>query len=120
MRDLVRRELAKVAYADLTHYDEETGIFTIPKYSKPRFELTKMYIVQVANEVVNNNRSVLASNWNNGTSPKSTYLKIYVSKMIGKMIYVDSLVFNMETKSDTSILWSGWLPVDQLTQLYVL
>ena len=120
MKDLVRRELSKVVYADLTHYDETTGVFTIPKYSKPHYELNKMYIVQVANELVGNNNSVLASNWNNGTAPKSAYLKIFVYKLVGKMIYVDSLVFNIETKSDTSILWSGWLPVDQLKQLAVL
>jgi hypothetical protein len=37
--------------------------------------------------------------------------------MQGKMIYVDSLVFNMLTKTDTSTTWAGWLPVDQIKQL---
>jgi len=117
MRELIKQQLAKVNYADLSNYDETTGVFNIPKYSKPKFDIGKMYIVQVANELVNNNNSVIATNWNNGTSPKGACLKIYVSKIVGKMLYVDSLVFDLATKSDTMILWSGWLPTEQLTQI---
>jgi hypothetical protein len=117
MRELIKQQLAKVNYADLSNYDETTGVFNIPKYSKPKFNIGKMYIVQVANELVNNNSSVIATNWNNGTSPRGACLKVFVSKMVGKMIYVDSLVFDLATKSDTSIIWSGWLPTEQLTQI---
>ena len=117
MREYIKNQLKQVAYADLSHYDETTGVFTIPKYSKPIFTIGKMYIVQLANELVNNNGSVIAVNWNNGTSPQGNILKVYISKMVGKMVYVDSLVFNMETMSDTNILWSGWLPTEQLTQI---
>ena len=117
---IVEAQLKRVNYADLSNYDEATGVFTIPKYSKPKFDVGKMYIVQVASELVNNGGSVIAANWNNGTSPKGQCLKIYVSKMAGKMIYVDSLVFDLATKSDTSIIWSGWLPTEQLTQISAL
>ena len=91
---IVETQLKKCSYADLSHFDNTTGVFNIPKYSKPKFDIGKMYIIQVANELVDNNSSVIATNWNSGTSPKSPFLKIYVSKMVGKMIYVDSLVFN--------------------------
>ena len=114
---IVETQLKKCSYADLSHFDNTTGVFNIPKYSKPKFDIGKMYIIQVANELVDNNGSVIATNWNSGTSPKSQFLKIYVSKMVGKMIYVDSLVFNIETKSDTNIIWSGWLPTEQITQI---
>ncbi len=117
MREIIKKYLSQCNYADLSHFDEATGVFNIPKYSKPKFDIGKMYIIQVAGELVNNNSSVIAANWNNGTSPSSAFLKIYVSKMVGKMIYVDSLVFDMNTKSDTSIMWSGWLPTEQITQL---
>lgn len=114
---IVETQLKKCSYADLSHFDNTTGVFNIPKYSKPKFDIGKMYIIQVANELVDNNSSVIATNWNSGTSPKSQFLKIYVSKMVGKMIYVDSLVFNIDTKSDTNITWSGWLPTEQITQI---
>jgi hypothetical protein len=117
MRKIIENQLKSVNFADLSHYDKTTGIFTIPKYSKPKFEIGKMYLIQVDNELVDNTNSVIATNWNNCTAPKSAYLKIYINKMQGKMIYVDSLVFNMLTKTDTSTTWAGWLPVDQIKQL---
>lgn len=114
---IVQQQLNSVNFADLSHYDETTGVFTIPKYSKPRYDVGKTYLVQVAAELVDNANSVLATNWNNCTAPKGAFLKAYVSKTSGKMIYVDSLVFDMAAKKDTSAMWSGWLPTDRLTQL---
>jgi len=117
MRELIKKQLKSVNFADLSNYDETTGVFTIPKYSKPKYDVGKMYLVQIANELVDNTTSVLASNWNNGTAPKSAFLKVFVNKTSGKMIYVDSLAFNMLTKTETMTMWSGWLPVDQITQI---
>jgi len=120
MRSIIKKQLAEVNYADLSNFNKETNSFIIPKYNKPKYELNRMYLIQVAGVLVNNTDSVLASNWNNGTAPKTNYLKIYVSKIVGKMIYVDSIGFNFETKRDTSLTWTGWLPVEQITQLAVL
>jgi hypothetical protein len=70
--------------------------------------------------IVNAADSVLAVNWNNGTCPKTQYLKIYISKAIGTMIYVDSIGFDFDTKQDLSMMWSGWLDSVQLTQISAL
>jgi hypothetical protein len=69
---------------------------------------------------VNNSDSVLAVNWNNGSFPKTQYLKIYISKTLGNMIYVDSIGFDFDTKQDLSMMWSGWLDSSQLTQISAL
>ena len=119
MREFIKQQLKQVAFADLSHYDEATCTFNIPKYSEPKYEVGKTYIIEVSGILVNNNTSVIAANWNNCTSPTNKYLKAYVSNTMGKMIYVDSLVYNMETQTDTTIFWSGWLPVEQLKQLGV-
>ena len=39
------------------------------------------------------------------------------SKSLGKMIYVDSLGFDPQTKSDINTLWSGWLPTEELIMI---
>jgi hypothetical protein len=70
--------------------------------------------------IINNPDSVLAINWNSGTYPKTPYLKIYISKIMGPMIYVDGIGFDFETKQDLSIMWSGWLNTEELTQITVL
>jgi hypothetical protein len=117
MRELIEQQLKNCSYANLNNFDPVTCTFRIPKYVKPHFALGQMYLVQVSGAVVNNTDSVIASNYNNGTAPKFPYLKIFVSKTLGKMIYVDSLAFDPQTKQDINIMWSGWLPVDELTML---
>jgi hypothetical protein len=76
-----------------------------------------MYLVQVSGALVGNTHSVVATNYNNGTASMYPYLKIFVSKSLGKMIYVDSLGFDPQTKQDINVLWSGWLPTEELTML---
>ena len=115
MRDLIRKQLQSCSYANLNNYNPETRTFNIPKYQKPHFVLGNMYLVQVSGAVVGNTTSVVATNYNNGTAPGFQYLKIFVSKSLGKMIYVDSIGFDPDTKRDVNVMWSGWLPTEELT-----
>jgi hypothetical protein len=115
MRELIKQQLQNCSYANLSNYDPNTQTFLIPKYQKPHFALGNMYLVQLSGVLVNNTTSVLAANYNNGTAPMYPFLKIFVSKSLGKMIYVDSLGFDPQTRQDINVLWSGWLPVDELT-----
>ena len=117
MRDLIKQQLKNCSYANLNYFDPETNTFKIPKYVKPHFALGQMYLVQLSGILVNNTDSVIATNYNNSTAPRYPYLKIFVSKTLGKMIYVDSLAFDPQTKQDINEMWSGWLPVDELTML---
>lgn len=120
IRDYIKKQLQECNFADLSNYDQKTNTFIIPKYSKPIYELNKCYLVKVATYFINNTSTVIASNWNNNTAPKTPYLKIYVSKKMGKMIYADCLSYDFETQSDLSFMWSGWLSVDDLTQIDVI
>jgi hypothetical protein len=117
MRDLIKQQLKNCSYANLTNFDSETCTFRIPKYMKPHFALGQMYLVKLSGILINNITSVVATNYNNSTAPSYPYLKIFVSKTLGKMIYVDSLGFDPQTKQDINILWSGWLPTEELTML---
>ena len=117
MGDIIKKQLEKVSYADLSRYDEKTNTYYIPKYSKPTYEVGSGYLVKLPLELVNNKTSVIASNWNNSTAPAYQYLKIFVSKLLGKMIYVDSTGYDPETDQDIMKLWTGWLNVDELTQI---
>ena len=117
---LAKEHLKTCAYADLSKYNEATGTFIIPKYSKPSYSIGKMYLVEVSPNIVNNTNSVVATNWNNGTAPKTAYLKIYVSNIVGKMIKVDSIAVDENTKQDLGFIWSGYLPINELTQILKL
>ena len=115
MREYVKELLKQCKYADLSSGDEEKGLYIIPMYSKPTFDVGCTYLIKLPRDVVGNRQSVLASNWNKGTAPKYEVLKAYVSKELGSMIYVDSV--GVVDGDDTDELWSGWLPAKEITQL---
>jgi hypothetical protein len=120
IRPIIKEQLEKCQFADLNNFDHNTNTFYIKKYSKPTYEINHCYLVKLPLNIVNAADSVLAVNWNNGTCPKTQYLKIYISKALGTMIYVDSISFDFDTKQDLSIMWSGWLDSAQLTQISAL
>ena len=120
IRPIIKEQLDKCQFANLNNYDPATNTFIIPKYSQPTYDANKCYLVRLPLEVVNNPDSVLAANWNNGSFPTAQYLKIYISKTLGNMIYVDSIGFDFETKQDLPHMWSGWLSTADLTQVAAL
>jgi hypothetical protein len=120
IRKLIQDQLDRCQFANLNNYDPKTNTFYIKKYSKPTYETGKCYLIKLPLEIVNKTDSVLAVNWNNGNAPKTQYLKIYISKSLGKMIYVDSISFDFDNKVDLSFMWSGWLDSEELTQITVL
>lgn len=119
MNKIIEEQLKNVVYADLSNYDEKTNTFFIKKYTKPVFLSGKCYIIRVNKQIINNSYSVLATNWNNGLSPKNEYYKAYVSKTLGKMIYCDCLAVDYKNKKDLTEVYSGWFNIEDLTQLEV-
>lgn len=120
IRPYVLEQLKKCSFADLSNFNEETNTYIIPKYSKPHYELNKCYLVQIPPQVMCNTCSVIAVNWNHGTAPMNEYLKIFVSKTMGKMIFVDSLSYDIINKQDLTEMWSGWLNVDEIKYIAAL
>ena len=120
MNELIKKQLEQCVWVDLSNYDEKINTYHIPKYAKVKYEVNRMYLVKISREFVNNTNSVTACNWNNSTAPKFEYLKIYISKFNGKMAYVDSLAVNPITKQDLTEMWSGWIPVNNLTLIQEL
>lgn len=116
MNKIILDQLKKCNYADLSNFNAETDTFTIKKYSKPLFLTNNCYMVRLHPMLLETNSS-LAINWNSGTAPKTTVLKIYVSNQMGKMIYVNSVAIDPTSGKDLNETWSGWLTTDNLEQL---
>lgn len=114
-------ELLKLCrYAAVESYDERTHTYKIPKYSKPIYEIGKCYLVELSKDIVGNENSVMATNWNHGRAPKCGCMKICVSKALGQNVYVDGIGYDKEKRLDLDEIWSGWLNVQDLTQLMKL
>lgn len=120
MRDYVIKQLQNCQFANINNYDPVNNVFRIPKYSKPKYDIGRCYLIKLPGNIVNNTNNVLAANWNNGTCPKHDCYKAYVSKAVGTLIYVDCLAYDLANQQDLNAMWSGYLDTTTLTQIAVL
>jgi hypothetical protein len=58
MNQIVKKQLEKVTYADLSNFNPETNTYYIKKYTRAKYNIGKCYLVKVSLEVVNNLNSV--------------------------------------------------------------
>lgn len=118
-RKFILDQLAQCAFASPTAFNKETHTFSIPRYTKPKYDIGKCYIVQLPDHLLRAD-SILATNWNQNRIPPGVFLKIFVSKALGKMIYTDAVLFDPQTQTELNMWWSGWLPVDEIKQLSII
>ena len=118
MRKLIKDQLKACVFADLRCTEEvENGyIIHIPKYNKPRYDIGKMYLVELNTSLLDSHDGEFLVK-NNGSFPKAQHLKIYVSRYDNKFIYVDSQGYDYINYKDLSVFWSGWLPTEKIVQI---
>lgn len=111
MREYIKKQLLSLELAQIEYYDEVDHFYFIPKYSKPSYQLNKVYLVKVEDTAFEDKTVDL---------PKQTYLKIYVTEIKDTSIYIDAVAVNPITKQDLNYFWSGWIKEKYLTQIAVL
>lgn len=114
MNPLIKTQLDKIRTVKVPPYEDNTTHITIPMRTPNDpiiLEEDKCYIVQVEDYILNPpDGFTLHTNWNQNKIPKCKYMKIDVSKIMGKMIKVNSIGYDMGTKSSINEVWEGWLP----------
>ena len=109
---IIEQQLKKLEYADISNFDAATNTYIIPKKVDIKIEEDKCYLIQLLPTLFKN--EVLKTNWNAGSMPMYNYMKIDVSKIIGKMIKVVGTGYDIETQTDISSFWSGWLSTQDI------
>lgn len=118
MRELIKQQLRACNFANLSNTVKIEGgyLIKIPKYSKPRFELGKMYLISLSEDAAFNSASYLSVTRNNNTVPGISCLKAYIAKQEGRLVYTNCIGFNLNTNcDDLSKVWSGWLDIDDFS-----
>lgn len=112
MVDIIQKQLSKVEYADLSRFDPQTNTYIIKKRVDMKLEVDNCYLIRVKPSAYNN--MTVTINWNGGNVPPSEYLKVDISKIMGKMVRVVGVSHDYQTKQDLTSFWSGWLSTDDL------
>lgn len=117
IRKYISDQLNKTTYCDFSNgYYTNDGylVLNIPRYAKPTFDQGKSYAVRLDDSIMTKDCS-LATNWNHGYAPIARELNIYVEKFMAGMIYVDATRYNPSHDFIPQDMWSGWLPINNLT-----
>ena len=120
MNEFIVNELHKVKNIDLSYVTLDTKEINIDKVTEVKVELQKdhYYLVKVEKYIINPpSNFTLHSNWNNGIIPKDEYMKIDVLQLMGKMVKINSIGYDIENNTDTGNHWEGWLPISSITIL---
>ena len=112
MRKLTREQLLKVSVANLSNYDFSTETYHIPKLEYDRYEVDKCYIICLDDSLLTpTGNEILVANWNKGSYPPCKFMKIDVTTVYGKMIYVNAMGYDYYNQVNLNVLWQGWLPI---------
>ena len=113
MNKIVKEQLKTCNTANLPYFDDNTTHLLIKKYQKIGVIENGYYLIEISAGVLNPTaNSLLASNWNNGSIPKYNYYKCEINRIMGKMIKITGIAFDINTNSDINEMWTGWLPLD--------
>ena len=124
MNPLIKDQLSKIQRAEVPPFDEDTTQITLIKGSvKVTNDLQEdhCYLISVEDYILKPPEGfTLHTNWNNNIAPKHKVMKIDVAKIMGKMVRVNSVGYDMKNQVDSTDVWSGWLPRKSITIIETL
>lgn len=112
MNNIIKGQLEKCKNVDLSHYDEKTQSYFIPKNTSIIIKENNSYIIKIKPTMLIPN--IINNNWNQGIVPPFEYCKIIVNVYMKHMIQVDGIEYNNTMDTDGVLIWSGWLPLSEI------
>lgn len=109
---LIQDQLNKVIYADLSNYDDKTNTYHIPKINQIKLQINHSYIIRIKDSLYSN--EVLKSNYNQGKTPSYKCYLIDIISILGKIIKVNGVEYDLETNQPLNNLWSGYLSIKDI------
>lgn len=109
---LVKDQLNKVVYADLSNYDEKTNTYHIPKINQIKLQINHSYIIKIKDSLYMN--ELLKSNYNQGRTPPYKCYLIDIVSILGKIIKVNGVEYDLEKNQTLNNLWSGYLSIKDI------
>ena len=107
--ELVKEQLSRVQFADLSNYDESANTFYISKINQIKLKVGNSYIIKVKDSIKED--EILKSNYNQGKNPPINYLLIDVLNILGKIIKVNSIEYDIVNNQTIGNLWGGYLTI---------
>ena len=118
MNKIIEKQLKNLKKCQLPPYTSESTEIFIPKGSIKKelgLTLNHCYQIEIADYVLNPPPEFsLAQNWNNNTVPPCKYMNVCIMQLMGKMIKVEGIGFDIENQIPINNAWGGWLPRESI------
>lgn len=112
MNKFIEEQLNGLESVDVQQLSE-TEFLIKKRQGTDSLSVNHYYLIELADYIISPSPNyTLASNWNKGVVPKSKHLKVMVTQILGKMIKVDGIGYDLDTGSDGEDAYMGlWLPL---------
>lgn len=114
MNNIIKKQLENIKVANLPDWDNNTTHLIIKKGQRldsEAIQINHYYLVELADYVINEPEGFsLSSNWNNGITPKDKTMKCCVTSLMGNMVKIDGVGFDIANQKDLNSTFSGWIP----------
>ena len=112
MNKLIKEQLDKTNFADLSNYDENTCTYFIKKRVDIKLVQDHCYLIELKATLFDN--QALVVNWNQNNMPKVNALKIEVCRLMGDMVKVNGIGWDSISNKDLNYYWTGWLTIKDI------
>lgn len=110
--ELIEKQLSKVSYADLSNFDKSTNTYYIKRVLKTKFEVNQIYVVKLKDSLFEN--ELLKVNYNQNTVPPHKLYMIDVINILGKVIKVNAVEYDLNLNKPLVDRWSGYLTIKDI------
>lgn len=113
--ELIQEQLKRIQFADLSNYDKETNTYHIPKINQIKLKVNHQYLIKIKDSLYNN--EILRNNYNNGKNPPCKCYLVDVVLILGKIIKVNGVEYDLTLNKVLNTLWSGYLAIKDIEVL---
>ena len=110
--ELIREQLSKVQFANLSNYDEATKTYHIPKVNQIKLKANHSYVIRLKESILSND--VLRVNYNQGKVPELGSYLIDVISILNRVVKVNAVKYDEQRGSTTNTWWSGYLAINDM------
>ena len=107
--ELIKEQLSKVQFADLSNYDGSANTFYIPKINQIKLIVNHQYIIKIKDSLYSN--ELLKTNYNNNSIPPFNCYLIDVMSILNKIIKVNAIEYDIENNKTLNNSWGGYLSI---------
>ena len=114
MSDKLCKQLKLVTAVDLSDIPDDFNVLQIDKQETlltADVQVGGCYLIELEDYIIHPSENfTLHKNWNNGIVPTQKCMRIIVTAVMGKMIKIEGMGFDIKTKENVGEVWTGWLP----------